>query len=149
MSVAGFHQCFFNIIILHNESYIITGNLSYDQVKDYISASDIGLSAVPPTFSQKYRSPNKVGEYLMCGLPYITCKGIAEDDIFAEKFNVGAIVETFSEKDILFSLDKIRELLLENKEALRLRCRKAGIEYRGISSYYKRLDEIFDEVFIP
>jgi len=131
----------------NNESYVITGNLTYEEVKDYISASDIGLSAVPPTFSQKYRSPNKVGEYLMCGLPYITCKGIAEDDLYAEKYNVGAVVDSFSEKDVLTSLDRINELLSEEKEALRSRCRKAGVEYRGASSYYNRLDEIFDDVF--
>ena len=132
---------------LRNESYVITGNLTYDEVKDYISASDIGLSAVPPTLSQKYRSPNKVGEYLLCGLPYITCKGIAEDDYYAEKYNVGAVVKSFCEKDVLSSLDKINDLLSEEKEVLRLRCRKVGIEYRGSSSYYRKLNEIFDEVF--
>ena len=134
---------------LNNESYVITGNLTFDEVKDYISASDIGISAVPPTFSQKYRSPNKVGEYLMCGLPYITCKGISEDDIYAQKYNVGAVVESFNEEDILTSLDKINELLSERKEVLRRRCRKTGIAYRGVSSYYNRLNNVFDEVFYP
>jgi hypothetical protein len=134
---------------LKDESYVITGNLNYDEVKDYISASDIGLSAVPPTCSQKYRSPNKVGEYLMCGLPYITCKGISEDDIYAEKYNVGAVVKSFNERDILLSLDKINELISEEKQVLRLRCRKAGLEYRGTSRYYKRLDAIFEDVFEP
>ena len=85
----------------------------------------------------------------MCGLPYITCKGISEDDIYAEKYNVGAVVKTFNERDILLSLDKINELISEEKQVLRLRCRKAGLEYRGTSRYYKRLDAIFEDVFEP
>ena len=128
---------------LPQEAFSVTGNLSYDEVKDYISAADIGLSAIPPTPSQKYRSPTKVAEYLLCGLPYITCEGISEDDIYAKKYNVGAVVKSFEEHDVLPSIPKINQLLKENKGSLNKRCRKVGIIYRAKSN----VDQLFEQVF--
>ena len=128
---------------LPKSSFLVTGNLSYDEVKDYISAADIGLSAVPPTPSQKFRSPTKVAEYLLCGLPYITCEGVSEDDIYAKKYNVGAVVKSFDENHIFESIPQIKKLLNEEKISLRERCRKVGVLYRGKST----IDNLFQKFF--
>ncbi len=132
---------------LDNEHYTITGDLSYDEVKDYLSAADIGLSAVPPTPSQKFRSPTKVGEYLLCGLPYITCKGISEDDLYAEEYNVGAVVNSFDHRHVLRSMDQINLLLSEDKDTIRKRCREVGLAYRAKSNVDSQLAHIFSEIF--
>jgi hypothetical protein len=131
---------------LSSDSYAVTGNLSYEEVKDYISSADIGLSGVPPTPAQKYRSPTKVAEYLLCGLPYITCKGVSEDDIYASEKNVGVVLESFNRKDVIEKLNDINVILSEEKESLRSRCRKVGIDYRGKSNVDKLLKEIFNEI---
>src|SRR5690606_30517008 len=68
-------------------------HLPYEEVKLYMSSADLGVSAVPPTPSQKFRSPTKVAEYLLCGLPYVTCEGVSEDDIMARKHGVGIVVK--------------------------------------------------------
>ena len=132
---------------LDSENYTITGDLSYDEVKDYLSAADIGLSAVPPTPSQKFRSPTKVGEYLLCGLPYITCKGISEDDLYAEEYNVGAVVNSFDHRHVLRSMDQINLLLSEDKDTIRKRCREVGLAYRAKSNVDSQLAHIFSEIF--
>ncbi len=131
---------------LPRDSYAITGNLSYDEVKDYISAADIGLSGVPPTPAQKYRSPTKVAEYLLCGLPYITCKGVSEDDVYATENNVGVVLKSFSREHVMENIANINALLSEQKESLRNRCRKVGIEYRGMTNIDELLSKVFDEV---
>jgi hypothetical protein len=131
---------------LSSDSYAVTGNLSYEEVKDYISSADIGLSGVPPTPAQKYRSPTKVAEYLLCGLPYITCKGVSEDDIYASEKNVGVVLESFNRKDVIEKLNDINVILSEEKESLRSKCRKVGIDYRGKSNIDKLLKEIFNEI---
>ena len=128
-------------------SFFVTGNLSYEEVKDYISAADIGLSAVPPTPSQKFRSPTKVAEYLLCGLPYITCEGVSEDDIYAKKYNVGAVVKSFHDNDILEGISPIRHLLNEDKAYLRKKCRNVGISYRGKSNIDHLFQQFFREVY--
>ncbi len=132
---------------LDSENYFITGNLAYDELKDYLSSADIGLSAVPPTPSQKYRSPTKVGEYLLCGLPYITCKGISEDDLYAEKYNVGVVLENFNKDNVRESMKKVNSLLEEEKNDIRKRCRKVGLDYRAKSNVDKILFKIYSEIF--
>jgi hypothetical protein len=133
---------------LPEESFSVTGNLSYDKVKDYISAADIGLSAVPPTPSQKFRSPTKVAEYLLCGLPYITCEGVSEDDIYAKKHNVGAVVKSFDENHISESIPQIRNLLDEEKVSIRERCRKVGVLYRGKSNIDSLFQQFFRKIYV-
>jgi len=133
---------------LPEESFSVTGNLSYEEVKDYISAADIGLSAVPPTPSQKYRSPTKVAEYLLCGLPYITCEGVSEDDIYAIKHDVGVVVKSFDENHIFENISQIQHLLNEEKASIRERCRAVGISYRGKSNIDQLFQQFFRETYV-
>jgi hypothetical protein len=122
-------------------NYHITGNLSNKEIKDYLSAADIGISAVPPSPSQKYRSPTKVGEYLMCGLPYITCQGVSEDDIYALVNKVGVVVQEFSVVSAMGKADEINSLLKEGGSQLRERCRSVGIEYRSKYKVVQLIEE--------
>jgi len=134
---SGFRKKDFHITEAHSQKEVIR----------FISSSDIGLTAIPPTPSQKYRSPVKVAEYLMCGIPYITCKGISEDDLYAEQNNIGVVFNSLDENDVLDRIGQINELLKESKDSLRKRCREVGIEYRAKSNVDKILREIFQEVF--
>jgi hypothetical protein len=128
---------------LDGEDFAITSNLTNEEVKDYISAADIGLSTVPPSPSQRFRSPTKVAEYLMCGLPYITCRGVSEDDIYADKYNVGVVLAEYSKKEMMRNINKLCFLLEEEKGEQQLRCRKIGIEYRSKRQIDKYLEEIY------
>lgn len=107
---------------------------SYAEMPGWLSACDFGIVNIPPTPSQKFRSPIKVGEYLCCGLPYLICKGISEDDIYAKNDNVGVVVNEFSREEILNAIPQIVSLLSEPKELLQMRCRNTGVEYRGLSN---------------
>lgn len=110
------------------------------------SAADIGLTAIPPYPSQRFRSPLKVGEYLMCGLPYITCEGVSEDDEIATKEKVGIALPDLSSPINDKQLIELQALLTEDKEALRTRCRSVGISYRSRMQADLVFDEILDEV---
>jgi hypothetical protein len=118
--------------------------VSLNEVPDYLSASDIGIVAVPPLPSQKFRSPIKVGEYLCCGIPYIVCEGISEDDLYAKKYNVGVVVKDFSADEIKKGISDMEILLKEDKEIQRQRCRVTGIEYRS----KKIAVDVFKKIFI-
>lgn len=115
----------------------------YEKIQDYLSAADLGIVAIPPLPSQVFRSPVKVGEYLMCGLPYLVCKGISDDDSLALKNKVGVVVNSFTDTDIRAIIPSVRYLLGEEKNALRTRCRKAGIDYRSKQIAVKALENIF------
>ena len=144
-SLTEINTLFFNEGI-SDDNYFLTSKLDYDSIKNYISSSDIGLSAIPPTPSQKFRSPTKVGEYLMCGLPYITCKGVSEDDYFANKYNVGVVLNSFSSFDVNNSLSDFNKILNEDKSVLRARCRRIGIRYRSQSFVVNQLKKIYHDI---
>lgn len=118
------------------------------KVKDVVgclNAADIGLNAIPPSPSQKYRSPTKVAEYLLCGLPFITCKGISEDDIYAETYCVGVVLNSFNDVEISLKLGEV-ERLLENRGNLAKRCREVGIKYRAKSNVTNQLLAVFERL---
>lgn len=112
-----------------------------EEVADWLSAADVGLNAIPPYPNQRFRSPVKVGEYLMCGLPYITCAGVSEDDEWALEHHVGVVINKISSEEALSVNQRVDEFLKEPRKKLRLRCRETGIAYRG----RKQVDEAFEK----
>jgi glycosyltransferase involved in cell wall biosynthesis len=127
---------------LKDEDYCITETASQAEIRGFNSAADIGLTAVPPYPSQRFRSPVKVGEYLMCGLPYITMRGVSEDDEVAENNNVGIVLPALEAAQADDAHSKISELLHQDPTALRDRCREVGISYRG----RQLVDQLFGRI---
>jgi glycosyltransferase involved in cell wall biosynthesis len=126
-----------------NNQYTIIGKIPYDEISSYISMADIGLVAVPPLPSQKYRTPVKTANYLACGIPVITNKISDEDDWILEN-KIGIVLEDFTlNKKII---DELNALLID-VDSLRVRCREKVIERRGKQNTIKVLTEIFNEVF--
>lgn len=127
------------------DSYTITRS-AYEEVPSYISAADFGLVAVPPLPSQRYRSPIKVGEYLCCGLPFLVCEGVSEDDIVARQYGVGVVVSGYTTAEAQRVLPEITRFLTADKAELRARCRQAGIAYRGLTQFIPVADDIFRQL---
>ena len=116
---------------LSEADYHLTEVATPEAMCAWLSAADMGLTAIPPHPHQKYRSPVKVGEYLMCGLPYITCKGVSEDDEWAENHRVGVVLPEIGAEQAELALQGINALLAEEAETLRERCRATGLAYRS------------------
>jgi glycosyltransferase involved in cell wall biosynthesis len=137
---------------LFRESGLRSENFTLDFAKDaaevarWHSAADVGLAAIPPFPHQRYRSPVKVGEYLLCGLPIITCSGVSEDDEVATTRNVGAVIPDLLPVHALETHTRINALLNEDREALRNRCREAGVDYRGRKYVIDCFEKIMIEV---
>jgi hypothetical protein len=125
---------------------IYLSNITSESVKDYMSAADIGISAVPPTPSQRFRSPTKVGEYLLCGLPFITCKGVSEDDLIANEHNVGVVVDRFSSESVQDKIGEILQIFNTDRAIMINRCRTAGLQHRSKAYVDSILKSIFDQI---
>lgn len=120
--------------------------IPYDFIHDYISIADIGIVAVPPLPSQRYRTPVKTGLYLSCGIPYIINKGVAEDDSIAEIENVGVVVENFTTHDMNDLNQKIA-VILDDKGTYS-RCRDTAIKYRSHHKALEVLQQILKDHYI-
>ena len=129
-----------------DENYFISPPVEYEKLNEHLSAADIGLIAIPPYPSQKYRTPVKTGLYLSCGLPYIVNKGVAEDDIIAESENVGIAIQNIEEINAIEVNNKITTLLSEESQKLMERCRNTAIKHHDTELSVKTLKTIFEKI---
>ena len=130
---------------LSSTDYHIT-RVPFEEMPDYLSASDIGMVSVPSLPSQKFRSPIKVGEYLCCGIPYLVLEGISEDDEWARNHKVGVVLSDYNEPEVAKAVPAIEKLLAEDKNSLRKRCRETGVSYRGFQKFRKESIKAFVEI---
>jgi hypothetical protein len=135
----------FNKYHIAADSFFIS-RVAHDEIPKYLCAADLGIVAIPPLKAQKFRSPIKVGEYLLCGLPYITCKGVSEDDVTAENYQTGVAMADFSEPEIIASMLKIKNILETDKNTMVRRCREVGVNYRGLNKYFQVYSDIINSM---
>lgn len=127
------------------ERFTITRS-TFEDIQKYNSAADFAIIAVPPGPSKKFVSNIKVGEYLCSGLPYLICRGVSEDDEYAEKFNVGVVIDNFSKPLIGKAYDSIIRILNVAEEDRRRHCREIGVDYRGFEKLNKEFKKAFNEL---
>lgn len=133
---------------LKETDFKILNKIPYSEIEAYISACDLGIVAIPPLDSQKFRTPVKIGNYLGCGIPFIVNRGIADDDIMAEEENVGVVFESLDQKEMQRPLQKLKSLMQEDKEILRNRCRKAAIKHRGLQNSTEVLKYVIEQCYL-
>ena len=139
-------RAWFDEVGIPGKSYWLTCFVPMDTIPRELSAADVGIVAVPPAPFQRFRSPTKVAEYLLCGVPYLVCRGISEDDEVAETARVGVAIADFSSRSLEEGLPNLDALLTENKETLRMRCREKGLTYRSRDRVIRVLQDIYDEL---
>lgn len=66
------------------------------EVPALLAQSQFSLFFIKPCFSKKASSPTKMGEVLAMGLPVICNAGVGDTDYIVEKYQVGAVVDSFS-----------------------------------------------------
>mgnify|MGYP000853336452 CR=1 FL=1 len=122
----------------------IIGPVPPEELTDYLSASDVGVIAVPPTPSQAFRTPVKSALYWAAGLPIIIPKGISDDWMIARDHHVGHVVE-----DLLrFDPELLRAWLssvTKERAELRRRCTEVALKYRDTARMVEVLREALAE----
>lgn len=114
-----------------------------DMVPAYLSAADVGIIAIPPLPNQKFRSPTKTAEYMLCGLPILICDHVSEDSKYISEQRLGCVVQSFKHEDVLKQKDKILHLFEENRDNLTEKSRKIALKYRSIDKVYKTYNKIY------
>jgi len=101
----------------------------HNQVPEFLSISDFAFATYKPSFSKKYLSPIKIGEYWSCGLPVLLTEGVGDDSSIIEREECGA---TFSieKQNIIERINKIR-IQLQNETAVRAANRKLATIHRN------------------
>lgn len=73
----------------------------YEELLDWTASADIGLNVLPPDYSLSIQKclPNKFFEYLMAGLPVLSSKLDAVEELI-KTYDVGKVVSSLAPKDV-------------------------------------------------
>ncbi|MBV6406280.1 MAG: hypothetical protein GFGODING_03065 [Flavobacteriales bacterium] len=108
----------------------LLGPMPPEALRPYLSAADLGVIAVPPTPSQRFRSPVKTALYWAAGVPILIPEGVADDWWIARDEGVGIVVKDLPtmEADVFRAgLDRLRATPVEE---LRARCVDVAMRLR-------------------
>lgn len=92
------------------ESDVFVDSVSPDEIPQYLSAADAGLSFIKRCYSKQSSSPTKNAEYLAAGLPIIANLGVGDVDAQITDHSVGVIVERLDRECYLDALKRLKEL---------------------------------------
>ena len=123
------------------DSDVMIKRVSPAEIPSYLSAADLAVSFIKPSYSKIASSPTKIPEYLMAGLPVISNSGVGDCDDVITTDNVGVLIDDLSESGYIEALD--RADVLSADPALSDRCRESvqrrfdlthvgGVKYRRL-----------------
>lgn len=115
-------------------SKIIITSVNFDQVNQYLMASDIGLILYELTFSVIGRSPTKLGEYWAEGIPVLSLKGIGDLEEIQKKYTTGVVLlKALEEPELSNAFQQLE--LMDDRSTLR----RNAIDYfdlhKGVNFY--------------
>ncbi|MBP9080108.1 MAG: hypothetical protein KBF80_07640 [Flavobacteriales bacterium] len=105
----------------------------------YLSASDIGVLAVPPTPSQVYRTPVKSALYWAAGLPMIIPEGVSDDWWIVRDRGLGLVVPCLGQVPEEGFKGLVAEVAGPGVGRLRERCIQTAMELRDTAAMVRLL----------
>jgi len=108
------------------------------EVASLVAAADLGIAFRTPTVSQQAVAPIKVGEYLLCGVPVLSTRGIGDLDAQLGP-SEARLISSLSDADLRAAARWLLKHVLPNRAAYRHSCRQAGIRHfaldRSVEEY--------------
>ena|SRR5579885_2510344 len=105
------------LIARHNveDRVKIIAEVPYEELLEWTASADIGVTLLPPDYSLNVRTslPNKFFEYLMAGLPVLSSKITAINDVITA-YNVGQVISSLTPQDIGAAINT----MLQDREGL-------------------------------
>jgi len=94
-----------------------------DEMTHLLCTSDVGLCFIAPMFSKHAASPNKFAEYLACGLPVITNRGVGDLDRTLDQNDIGVALDRFDDEAYRTAWTQMLAKLTGDEAGIRARCR--------------------------
>lgn len=110
--------------------FTVKGPVGPEELPSLLSAADLGVVAVPPTPSQRFRSPVKSALYWAAGLPIVIAQGVADDWWIAKERKVGIVVKDLADLDAAAFSAETFQLVGTGAGQAQQRCVQAALELR-------------------
>lgn len=117
------------------------GKVKQDELLKYTSGADIGLAIIENlSLSYFYALPNKMFEYIYCGLPVIV-SNFPQMKFIVDKYNVGICIDPENEDEIK---DKLNSLIVDDelRKKLKKNCEIATKEL----NWNKEIIKLFEKI---
>lgn len=112
-------------------------SLRHDEMPSALSASDLAICFIRPSFSKQSSSPTKLGEYLGVGLPVVANSGVGDMDSYFAENKIGALVTDMSDETLNRVARSADTLLALPKAPIRKAAEEIFSLERGLESYAK------------
>lgn len=111
------------------------------EIPALLALSQVSVFFIRPTYSKMSSSPTKQGEIMAMGIPIICNTGVGDTDTIVNKYNSGALVESFDDSAYQKAIQDFDAKTFD-EAALR----KGAIDYfdlkKGITSY----EEVYEKI---
>ena len=114
-----------------SENDFFVGSVAAAEIPRYLAAADTALSFIKACYSKQSSSPTKIAEYLACGLPIITNRGVGDVDQLIERNGVGILIDDFTRASYVSALRQVDELGNASKKCRETAVREFDLERIG------------------
>ena len=122
---------------------LVIQKASREEVPILLSLSQIAIFFIKPVFSKKASSPTKMGEIMGMGIPIICNSGVGDVDSILSDTNAGVLIKDFTSTEYSLVIEKIDNLLKQDKKIIRALANKYYSLKEGVERYdrvYKKID---------
>lgn len=116
-----------------------------EKLPSYLSFGDVGLVFRRTSPTAIAASPTKFGEYLACGLPVVSTPRIGDLEEIINSNEIGVVLSDYG-KTIYREAIKRLLSLLEDRNAVRIRCRKVAEEIFSLERGSRAYLDIYDQL---
>lgn len=129
-----------------NDFYITY--VDYNEIHQWFSLADVGISFIAPAYSKKSSCPTKFAETLSCGIPMVINEGIGDTDLFVKKYKLGAVLEGLNPEAFAKAAKQIFDIASGSSAQLsKMRCRKFAEEFLGVRMAVDKYFSIYAKIY--
>lgn len=92
------------------ESDLRIMKVASDEIPRYLSAADVAVSFIKPSYSKQASSPTKNAEYLAAGLPIIANAGVGDVDSLIKENGVGVLIGDLDQESYRTAIETVLQM---------------------------------------
>jgi glycosyltransferase involved in cell wall biosynthesis len=115
------------------ENIVMAKFVSHSEIAAHLSLGDFGLNPVKPVPTKRYCTSIKDGEYWATGLPVVITRDISDDSGIIEAKGIGYVLKELTTAEYEKAIQRIEELLKEDRTILQQKIRAVAETYRSYS----------------
>jgi glycosyltransferase involved in cell wall biosynthesis len=127
------------------DSVVELTSTTFMEMPEQLARMDAGVFFIKPVFSKQASSPTKMAEFLGCGIPCLSNKGVGDMAELIEGEKVGVTLTSFDEDTMINGLNRLIKIVADpNTHA---RCVATAQKYFSLEegvAKYRKIYERFD-----